>query len=261
MDEGTMKTVFECCATESTDVAAQRFGISAYLANFVWQRWCRRLEELPELYRRQIYEHCQRSMQLAAKKFRLTAAELLRICFDWQRSVGLRPAAVQTSDQARQVLRAEAYRQFALHAPIGSLTGFLHSDAQLYLETALAVSQMESFDLGRYPGELAVKELSMGKRRSDYGWVYKTMMAMHKYQVKDCFGGAGEDFMKLCRWSLAQRRQRRRDYLNGMDRLSKAKKGKNPLPKRRVTYLPTPTTPPVALALLIVDYVPVLMMA
>jgi len=38
------RRIFESYAIHRAQVTAERFGITVYHANFVWQRWCRRLE-------------------------------------------------------------------------------------------------------------------------------------------------------------------------------------------------------------------------
>lgn len=260
MDMNTVKAIFECCVMEGLDAAANRFKISKYLANFVWQRWCRHLESLPEFYRGEIYEACQMSMPIATEMFRLTTAELMRICRYWRQNLAVRAGAAQSSDRARQEARAQAIRLFEIHAPVGSFTGSVFTDALLYMENALEISREESLEIGRYPGELSSKELasSTSKRRSDYGWVYRTANAMYRSQVTECFGQHGVEFLRLCRSTFTQRRKRRSNYLNAFVRASRRPKCTDVIPKKRVRYLPEPTAHPLELATLMVEHVPAL---
>jgi hypothetical protein len=256
----TVKAIFECCVMEGLDIAANRFKISKYLANFAWQRWCQFLESLPEHYRGEIYDACQISMPMAISMFGLTTAELMRICRHWRQNLGIRDVAAQSSDRARHEARAEAIRLFEIHAPVGSLTGSVFTDALLYLESAVEISREESFEIGRYPGELTSKELasSTSKRRSDYGWVYRTADSMYRFQVAECFGQLGVDFLKVCRRTFAQRRKRKNNYLNSLVRPSRRPKCTDMIPRNRVRYLPKPTAHPLELATLMVEHVPAL---
>jgi hypothetical protein len=257
-----IRKVFVSYSTESALIAAGLHGISKYQANFCWQRWCRQLEALPETYRQQVYEACQRSWQKALATLGHNAGELRWICRHWRLSEGLRTAAVSTRRAEQAARRGEALRIFALFAAPGSLTGSLYDDASLYIDKALASARRREFRVGYYRGELAGRELAQS-RRSDYAWVYEMLRLMQSLQVITCFGQEGIDFLALCRWTFACRRSRRENYLLaiGAGEMQFKSTDSRRQATGRYAYLPRPCGAPVELAEFIVEHQPALLAA
>jgi hypothetical protein len=212
-----IRKIFVIYSTESAPIAAGLHGISTYQANFCWQRWCRRLEALPETHHQQVYEACQRSWQRALATLGYNAAELRWICRHWRLGADLRAAAGSIREAEQAARRDEALRVFTLFAPLGSLTGSLYDDACLYIDKALASAKRKDFRVRHYRRELTRRELAL-VRRSDYAWIYEMLRLMQSHEVITCFGQEGIDFLALCRWTFACRRSRRENYLRDRGR-------------------------------------------
>jgi hypothetical protein len=50
-------------------------------------------------------------------------------------------------------------------------------------------------------------------KRSDFAWVFEMLRSMRLYQILECFGMVGVEFLDTCLLTFARRRQRRNDRL------------------------------------------------
>lgn len=171
--------------------------------------------------------------------------EILRICWHWKSGLTARAEANAAAEAQMSASVAEASLLFQRYAPQGSLSGSLYEDAKIYIASALSCANQEGWESGRYPGELTPDELSTGKKRSDYKWVYETLRAMQVDHIRACFGRDGMNFLQTCKLSLNGRIQRRRDFLRGPDtpRQRPSRKGRRDIgvPPSTKEYLPQPT--------------------
>ena len=257
METVTARRIFESYALDKAKRTAKRFGISVYEANFIWQRWCRRLERKPENHRHQVFVMAQVSPDRAMKKFDYSKAEVLRICWHWKESL---TAQVKRSEAAGAAMSAQiaAARSLFQQYAIGRLTGSIYDDVKLYLDWALDSIREDTWESGRYPGEFTQHELSSGKKRSDYRWVYETLCAMHPDHVTACFPKTGKHFLGACKRTLSQRIQRKRDHFKNLGKGQPVKPAKAPTvlstPMKRHHYLPKPTISPSRIAKSCADY-------
>jgi hypothetical protein len=222
---------------------------------------CRSLEALPEANRYEVYTVCQRSWRTALETFSHNASELRWICRHWRTVNAQGSADMAMHDETRAAHRLEALRIFSLFAPLGSLTGSLYDDACLYIKKALSSAKSQAFRYGHYRGELGRQELAR-TRRSDYAWVFETLKLMSRQQISTCFGQEGKDFVGLCEWTFACRRERRDRHLLTLDEYQ----GHERTVSGRVAgspyaYLPRPESAPSELAAVVVTHHPALLAA
>ena len=254
------RRIFESYALEGAKKTAKRFGISVYTANFVWQRWCRRLERKPESHRQQVFAMAQVSVRFAMDRFDYTKGEVLRICLHWKKGAAKRAEEEEIAEAATSEAIAAARSLFQQYAPMKSATGSIYDDVKLYIQWALNGINEDSGESGRYPpGEFTLKELASGEKRSDYKWVYETLRAMHPDHVKACFPKAGQYFLRACKRTLDQRIQRKRDHLKNLGKQqpikpAKARNGVLATPGKRYYYLAKPTVSPGMIAKSFADY-------
>jgi hypothetical protein len=258
METITVRRIFESYALDKAGKTAKRFGISVYLANAVWQRWCRHLEREPEARREEVFNLSQVSVEFAMEKFGYTKGEVLRICWHWRKGLAARAEGAELAEAAKSELIATATLLFRLYAPVRSLTGSIYEDVKLYIAWALNVIGEDSWESGRYPGEFTADELSLGKQRSNFRWVYETLSAMNKDHVKMCFPKTGEDFLEACKRTLRQRIQRRRDYNRNPEKQQPRNPGQGQkavwVTPRKKHFLPQPTASPQTIAKSFSDY-------
>ena len=248
MEPAKRLEIFEIAElTGDSGNAAIQCGVDRYIASFAWQYECRRLETLPDSELRSVFELCQaRSQEQVRHKFNYSNAQLIRICRIWK-------ARKKTGRKAFEALAAE----FKQHAPEGSPTGDVFQDAQFYLEMSLELVSSNAKTWGHYKGEFTQAEFSLSKR-SNFGWVYRTLKAMPRSMVVPCFGSAGERFLRYCEDTISGRKQRRSDYLKaieGGDLSERLKFSKKKGSKRaRRSFLPEPKLAPEQLAKLFSEY-------
>jgi len=162
----------------------------------------------------------------------------MRICRHWRKSLGSKAEEAESLNAARSAFFAEASLIYRLYAPVGSITGSLYDDAIFYMGWALDSADEERFEWGRYSGELTTKELSSGKKRSDYGWLFETLRAMDSDQVEKCFGKTGQDFLEVCLRTFARRLQRKRVHINNPKKQKTGSSGKERRDRDRMAMPP-----------------------
>jgi hypothetical protein len=263
METRTVQRIFECYVLEGAKKTAKRFGVSVYLANAAWQRWCSRLERKPKEHRQCVFIAAQMSVELAMSQFGYNKAEVLRICLHWKKGLAAKEKQAEAAKVARAALIGAAKRLFKRYAPVGTLTGSIFEDVDLYISSALADVSDDNWEWPRPPvGEFTPHELSFGKRRSDYRWVYDTLSVMQPDHVRTCFPKAGEDFLRACKLTREGRIQRRRVHLEkpGTEQRTRPSRGrKDPWVKASKThYLPKPTVSPGVIAKSFADYLALL---
>jgi hypothetical protein len=251
------RQIFNSYCLVGSKKTSEAFAISVYLSHFVRLRWRRLLEALPEVHRREVYELCQISWRAARQRFDRSASELHWICQHWRKGLQARAAELLAYQTIRAESRAHALAIFAQYAPIGSFTGSVYDDASFYMDSAIADAADPSRYFGLETGELSSLELSL-KKRSDYEWVHRMVLAMHPQQVSECFGPIGEKFQATCAWTLECRRQRLAHILNRKRLgLPMTKRVRNlHLKAEPYRYLPKPSAHPATIAQVIVDWLP-----
>jgi hypothetical protein len=255
-----VRSIFDSYCVKFAEETAETFGISVYVANYAWQRWCRTLEALSAAHRHEVYAVCQVSWKAAQSKFgQHNASELRWICRHWRRGLSIRNGETRLSTELRAEQRANALSLFALYAPAGSITGSVYEDACVYMESALAVARGPGSKFGRYIGELTSRELAR-VQRSDFAWVFEMLRSMHRYQVLECFGQLGVEFLDICLLTFARRRQRRNDRLAAIQADAPPMKNTSGggSTGARYVYLPRPDAHPSEIATLVVDHYPAL---
>jgi hypothetical protein len=252
------RQIFTSYSSKPARETATTFGITSYVANYAWQRWCRVLESLPETHRHEVYTVRQASWQTALAKFDHNVQELRWICRHWRRGRAAEALRDQASAERKAECRAHALHLFAQYAPVGSLTGSIYEDVCLYMGMAIADARRPGFNPGRYFGELTQRELAK-VRRSDYAWVFETLQLMYELQVMDCFGQPGVDFLDVCRTTVQGRRQRRAARIVLVERgLSLKKCPAVAAAQTAYHYLPRPEARSDEIALVIVEHRPAL---
>jgi hypothetical protein len=243
---------------EGSKKTAKRFGKNVYEVNFGWQRWCRHLERMPEEHRREVFTLAQASPEHAMSKFGYTKAEVLRICWHWKECLAAGVKEADAVKATRSALLDAAKRLFKQYAPVRSLTGSVYEDVSLYIACALEDVNDDTWESGRFPGEFTARELSFGKRRSHYKWVYDTLTTMRQDHVRICFPKAGEDFLRACKLTRKGRLQRRREHLRdpGAQQQTKIekKRKRSLVTPGKSNYLPKPAVSPRVIAKSFADY-------
>jgi hypothetical protein len=135
-----VRSIFTSYSSSFAKHTANAFQTSVYLVNYAWQRWCRRLEALPERHQREVYAAFQISWKVALASFEHNARELTWICRYWRQRLAARVLQARLTEDLLAERRAHALRLFAQLAPDRSITGSIYDDVCLYMEVAVAAA-------------------------------------------------------------------------------------------------------------------------
>lgn len=252
METKLVRRVFISYASNRAATPA-RFDITIYVANYAWQRWCRRLKRLPLAMRRDIYCLSQTSSDVAGEKYGLHKMEVLQICRDWRLALEGKVERDASASISNQMSAEEILQKLKEYAPIGSFTHSILEVAKDYLFDAVELISDLSWQEGRWEGEFTAKELGGPRTRSDYWWLYQCLLNMTPREVATSFGAIGGKFLAGCQLTFAQRKLRfwrvMADKRNGTAKPSRKKRQ-----KVAHIYRPTPTVSPAAIALVIVQH-------
>ena len=251
-----IRDFFEGYAEHGSYYMAKRLGITKYQAVVTWFTHCKFLQAKPRRLRKSIYDACQLSPEAAAKRTGMTKYEVLRIQWHWKKDLEREQQNRDAHALHQSFKIAEGKSQFRIYAVFPPWTGSIDTDVVEYMEMAIddvAKYEEDQWPQERRPNELTRYEFKDGKGRSEYGWVYLTLRSMASNEVDRCFGETGRRFMEICRVTLENRLQRKRDYNSGQKSPgSKIGRSKKRMPKSR--FLPSPTQKPYQIASILRKY-------
>jgi hypothetical protein len=146
---------------------------------------------------------CQyRSLDEVSLRFRLSKAELMRICRIWKKRL----------DQAEETL-ARITAMFTDMAPVGSPTGSILGDMPWYMEHALNTLEGRSVSDGYTHKFLNSQEFQDSKKRTNYGWVFQILSVMDESLRLSYFKETGRRFHEICTATLKRRARLSAKYL------------------------------------------------
>lgn len=235
--------LFEACEDlRNFGAAGELCGQNKERAFFAWQYECDRLRNLPARLLRRVYDLQQhgRTDQVSAE-LKLSKMQAFRIAAIWHERL-----------EAAKAARARLKELFRQYAPRNSWTGSVYKDASWYIEEALDRIADTSWHSNRYPGEFSRKELSRGKQRSDFGWIYRVLCKMPRDLAELCFESKGKEFLEACESTFGKREKRKSAYLTNGE--AEIKQPRSHRKRLRYEYLPIPKIDPSVLASLITKY-------